>query len=493
MVVRYIYAEKHDKEEQLLLLCRHMNRYFRTLIIAFLCTLFLCNKAYNQQLSRVEALNQYVSFNNESIHGLLIVHRLLENFNLEINKYVDLDSYQINFYSNKDLPQNIFLDAENWFYDTSPEEWYEKITSSKGVLDARTEEKLMGDASRMREIYTSINQKRFDVENIINTQDLEDKDQLKKVYDELELCVSLYQSFYNAQRRMESTLYTLEGLPESIYYLNLKRIYDDMRALLSSVRHNPDKSLSSLISRGKRTLEEINIEVVKNGNESGQTFHINNIFAQAEKGIAASQKYNDKTRIPEEYLMYGSQYYAYNADIINKFNRYGSGVVSEMNMLLESADAEGLRFTELPHYYKVIYPRKLVADPVETIETASLEEIPPDLEGRKLIKKNEEGISVSNTEIEVEIYDHSVQDGDIISLNFNGAWVIENHKLTREPYRLKLTLNPDGTNFLVLHAINLGQRPPNTMALRYYVDGKRKQYVMNSNLNASEVIEIKVK
>lgn len=39
---------------------------------------------------RVKALDQYVSFTNESIHGLLIVHRLLENFNKNINKYVDL-------------------------------------------------------------------------------------------------------------------------------------------------------------------------------------------------------------------------------------------------------------------------------------------------------------------------------------------------------------------------------------------------------------------
>ncbi len=441
---------------------------------------------------QIEVLNTYVSYNNEAIHGLLIVHRLLENFNLEINKYADLDSYQINFYSNNDLPKNIFLDEENWFYDISPEEWFQKIQDSRGVLDARIDEKLYAGASLMRDVYTSINQKRFDIENIINSLDLSNKDNLKKVYDELEACVTLYNNFYNAQRRMESILYTLEGLPEPIYYLLLKRMYGDMRSILSAVRHTPDKNLGSLIARSKKTLEEGTLKPSGNSKKRTQEFHISNIVSQVNKGIAAAEDYRSKKTIPEEYLMYGAQYYAYNADIINKFNRYGSGIVSEINTLLDITETQGLKFTELPHYYKVIYPRVLEAETVETIAPAGLSAIPADIEGRKLIKKNESGIVVTELEINVEIYDHKIQDGDVVSLNFNGAWIVENHKLTKEPHRLKLKLDPSATNFLVLHAINLGQRPPNTMAIRYYVNGKRKQYVMNSDLNASEVIEIKV-
>ena len=441
---------------------------------------------------KLEVLNTYVSYSNEAIHGLLIVHRLLENFNLEINKYADLDSYQINFYSNNDLPKNIFLDEENWFYDTSPEEWYQKIQASRGILDARVDEKLYADASLMRDVYTSINQKRFDIENIINSLDLSKKDNLKKVYDELEACVDLYDSYYNAQRRMESTLYTMQGLPEPIYYLQLKRIYGDMRSILSSVRHTPDKNLGSLITRTKKTMEEVTLKPVGSAKKTTQQFHISNIVSQVSKGMLAAENYRSKKAIPEEYLMYGPQYYAYNADIINKFNRYGSGIVSEINILLEVTETQGLKFSELPHYYKVIYPRKLESEKIETIAPVGLSAIPENIEGRKLVKKNESGIVVSDLDIDVEIYDHKIQDGDVVSLNFNGVWVVENHKLTKEPHRISLKLDPSATNFLVLHAINLGQRPPNTMAIRYYVNGKRKQYVMNSDLNASEVIEIKV-
>jgi len=84
-----------------------------------------------QKQQQLDALNNYVHFTNESVHGLLIVHRLLENFNQKINKYVDLESNQFNFYSNKDLPQNIFLDEEQWFYDVSPYAWHDiTITES---------------------------------------------------------------------------------------------------------------------------------------------------------------------------------------------------------------------------------------------------------------------------------------------------------------------------------------------------------------------------
>lgn len=96
------------------------------LSISLLISYFTLTTAQINESDKIKSLNNYVNFSNESTHGLLIVHRLLENFNKNINKFVDLPDQQINFYSNKDLPQDIFEDPENWFYDVSPNEWYEK-------------------------------------------------------------------------------------------------------------------------------------------------------------------------------------------------------------------------------------------------------------------------------------------------------------------------------------------------------------------------------
>lgn len=39
-----------------------------------------------------DALNLYVDFVNKSVHGMFMVNRLLVEYNLELNKYVDLES-----------------------------------------------------------------------------------------------------------------------------------------------------------------------------------------------------------------------------------------------------------------------------------------------------------------------------------------------------------------------------------------------------------------
>ena len=440
---------------------------------------------------QAKALNNYVYFINESIHGMLIVHRLLENFNLDINKYVDLDSYQINFYSNRDLPKDIFEDPENWFYDISPNEWYEKIQQEKRVLEPSLLEKLNPDTKYLKETIVKINQLRFDIENLINTQDLTVTENLQQVYDLLEEAVILFNNFYGVQRRIEKQLYQT-AINEPAYYNSLKPIYQDLKNVLVAIRNKDEKGFSVLYKKLATSVATAqNMKFPQTATSSKDVnFHMNNIISQAEKALTSSKAYLEKKAVPKEYEMYGASYYYYNSDIINKFNRYGSGIVFEMNSLLDLVESPALRFTELPHFYKVIYPRKL--EKLNTIVTASkpVPEIPVVLEGRKLQKKTEGSLVVDDQKIKVEVFDHLIQDGDIVSLNFNGEWVLRRHKLTREPITLELTLSPEGKNFLVLHAENLGQRPPNTMAINYYSGGKRKQYIMNSDLNTSEVIEI---
>ncbi len=440
---------------------------------------------------QARALNNYVYFINESIHGMLIVHRLLENFNLDINKYVDLDSYQINFYSNRDLPKDIFEDSENWFYDISPNEWYEKIQQEKSVLEPSILAKLNPDTKYLKETLGKINQLRFEIENVINTQDLTVPQNLQQVYDLLEEAVVLFNNFYSVQIRIERQLYK-NSVSEPAYYNSLKPLYRDLKNVLVAIRNKDDKGLSILYKKLATSVAAAqNMKFPQaSAKDKDVNFHLNNIKSQAQKALSSSKAYLDKKVVPKEYEMYGPAYYYYNSDIINKFNRYGSGIVFEMNSLLDLVESPAMRFTELPHYYKVIYPRKLEKLNAIVAVPKPVPEIPTVLEGRKLQKKTEGSLVVDDQKIKVEVFDHLIQDGDIVSLNFNGKWVLRRHKLTREPITLELTLNQEGKNFLVLHAENLGQRPPNTMAINYYSGGKRKQYIMNSDLNTSEVIEI---
>ena len=100
-------------------------------VFSFLMVAFPTTKAIEP--TPIQALNNYASFVNESIHGMVIVHRLLENYNQELNKYVDLEGYQINNFGNSDLPRNIFEDPDDWFYAISPLDWYEIAKNGSSI------------------------------------------------------------------------------------------------------------------------------------------------------------------------------------------------------------------------------------------------------------------------------------------------------------------------------------------------------------------------
>ena len=71
----------------------------------FLVSIILCLNtitfAQLPSIASVKALNNYVQFTNESIHGMMIAHRIFENINQKVNRSVDSPSEQINFYGNK--------------------------------------------------------------------------------------------------------------------------------------------------------------------------------------------------------------------------------------------------------------------------------------------------------------------------------------------------------------------------------------------------------
>ncbi|HRG65739.1 MAG TPA: hypothetical protein PLV12_08040, partial [Saprospiraceae bacterium] len=89
------------------------------------------------------------------------------------------------------------------------------------------------------------------------------------------------------------------------------------------------------------------------------------------------------------------------------------------------------------------------------------------------------------------LFDHMVVDGDIVSINYNGDWILEKVELERGSKKFKLQLNKEGRNFLLLHADNVGKRPPNTIGIRYTYRGEDKEVILKSDYNTSELIELK--
>jgi hypothetical protein len=160
-----------------------------------------------------------------------------------------------------------------------------------------------------------------------------------------------------------------------------------------------------------------------------------------------------------------------------------------MNQDLRNKDEKRIQFMEVPVFLQLIYPKKL--DPIEHLKASDpkIEILPEKLKDREVVIRNHT-MYVDSFLLEVKIYDHKMEDGDIISLNFNGDWILEEFTLSAKPEVLKLKINEEGKNYFLLHALNLGKRPPNTMALSYTYKGEKQTIVLSSNLNESEMIEI---
>ena len=107
-------------------------------------------------------------------------------------------------------------------------------------------------------------------------------------------------------------------------------------------------------------------------------------------------------------------------------------------------------------------------------------------------RKVEKGktIEVENTYLSITVYDHKRNDGDIISLNYNDNWILEKYRINNDEHQIDVVLDDakNAKNYMILYAHNLGESPPNTVAI-IVDDGKtRQRFILNSDMNTCDVI-----
>jgi hypothetical protein len=455
-----------------------------------------------QESLRKEAVDNYVDFVNESIHGLLIINRLFQGYNEDINKYVDLEEYQLNLYSNKDLPRDIYEDEEKWFYEVSPNELYKSAIEKTSVFSTIEANNIKRNLGELKKILEQSNSLRFEIEQLIKNLDLDKRENIGLVYQKLEEGSTLYKSFFNYQMELESELKKITKSwvvsPDNRDIISiLDNVYNSSKSILLSVRNEGEINISDKIIAQNDALlkmKAINLDSEKNQIVKKTRFKRswNNTIDQLEKSGSAAVSFEGAGDIIPEYKYYGKNYYYYNSEIIGRFNKYGLGMVQEMNKMLDMLGGEKMKYTELPHLFKVIYPNKIEEIDYIFAKQGLITAVPEKIAERS-IKQAKNTLIAENAFLELELYDHFIEDGDTVSVNFNGEWIVEDMALTQKPKKIKLLLNNVGKNYLSLHAVNLGSRPPNTMAIRYTYHGQQKEIILNSDMKESELIEIEYK
>jgi len=99
-------------------------------------------------------------------------------------------------------------------------------------------------------------------------------------------------------------------------------------------------------------------------------------------------------------------------------------------------------------------------------------------------------VEVKSANIKLKIWDNGTVDGDIATVFLNGEQLVKRYRVSKYKYSIPVTLKEDN-NFLILHAEDLGDIPPNTVAVSVD-DGIREQIiVLSSNLKESGAILIR--
>ena len=456
----------------------------------------------SEQKANIKALNNYVSFLNTSIHGMMVVNKLLFDYNQQLNRYLDVESVKINNYSNKDLPQNIFEDS-GFCYEVSPYEFYYRAKTASRVLDPSDASTLNGHLDRLKTILEAINKIRFDLEARTLNVDLADEQNARKVYEKLEEAGKYYQDFYVNQIALEKDLqriypkYAIKNLGNFAPLVSvMDRGYKSARSALEKIRNKDIGSYETALktlAADKKAIQDLDFE--NQGIPKVKTPEARNYWRDLKKRMnevdSISKRFFYVADVSKEYKLYKKFYYYYNARGINFFNYFGPGMVVQINYLIDHLNIPILKYTELPHILMVVYPEKLQEQNIVVSSTENIIEKPESLRERKVVTHTQK-IKVDSLEVNFLFYDYLIADGDIVSLNYNGDWILEAEELEKSPKSFRLKFNESGYNYIIMHADSEGRRPPNTMGISYHYKGRKKEIIIKSDMSTSTLVEIEL-
>ena len=168
-----------------------------------------------------------------------------------------------------------------------------------------------------------------------------------------------------------------------------------------------------------------------------------------------------------------------------KYRREGSRLVLEGSW---SGYIEGFDMKTGPCASGKIYLERPLPSPAATQAQARVQ-APYEAEtGRKMTVARV--LEVHSPNIKIRVWDNGVVDGDVATIFLNGERILNQYRVTKRRMGIIVTLKEDD-NFLVLHAEDLGDIPPNTVAIAIDDGVKEQVIILSSNLQESGAILVR--
>lgn len=153
--------------------------------------------------------------------------------------------------------------------------------------------------------------------------------------------------------------------------------------------------------------------------------------------------------------------------------------------------------TEIEALYNDTSNKNTTTNPCDRNAVATNGGLPTKI-GRDVVDY-QQTVHVKSDQITVYLYDHEQEDGDIVSINFDGVWVLDKHKIINKKKKLsrnkhlRLKLVAEETHYLISKAWNVGSKPPNTLTLEIHdgVSDKPQIVTLNSRVGKSGAIRLR--
>jgi len=457
-------------------------------IFSFLLLVSGVMKSTAQTTAKVEALNTYVEFLNESVHGLTVAHILFVNYNRDLNKYVDLDSHKLNaFMTNQEVGVSIFdnPDISTTDNNTSAIKLSKKIKELSSALKNDEARNFNALVDEIVGILSRINGLRFEIEEFINSSDLNNKENIYRSYELLEQAVRYFDEYHANHDRLIKGLKGVLDYKQRPLGFTLDELHAASVSMIVDLRTGNMSQIDKYIGRILGATD--NIERYESNLSSSQRTMVESIKSQIKGMTSFVTKQIQSPSLPNSYALYGKDYYIHNNLLLTYFNSISPGFVSKINTLTSTLDETNLKYDDRPILYKVTYPEKMAE--IESVVAKTGQPLAIDLPV-KVKMDIELPTEPQQDYVELEFYDPNLIDRDSISVSINDEWILDNYKLVEEPKKFRIDIDSQKGNSVFIVAKNEGIIPPNTIGFKYRYNGKGKKIEVLHNLTDGTAYEL---
>lgn len=452
----------------------------------FVLLFLIATPVISQSSQEIKALNNYVDFLNESIHGLFTAHALMVISNKEVNKYIDLDSYSLNKLSNNELQSNLFdkSDKQNYttFQSYSPLQLMDICQKESSVLEQSLANRLNVRVVKIGIILNRVNSLRFEIFDFIDNKDLNTREPIYKVYEMLEECASLFESFAVQQKAMMAEIRREASRNKNTLYHRATEVHKVNKSILNDFRNENSRGVIESTNIYNAVYEDFHEELqsYSNYNKAEYKSYIKNRSDSIYQHLV---RFQSSEFVPRAYKIYGKYYYYHNQISKRFLNWSGPGYVRYLNKMLKATALDFVKFSEHALIFKVVYPMKLD-------ELNGLKKTESFVSRAKMLIENKLTTNVlverpqEDKYLTIELSDYNLIDKDTISVLLNGEYILENYCLGSEAKELKILLSDYDRIMFEVVAENEGVISPNTPLIAYRIDGQRKKQRLHKVLAA---------